>query len=264
MRLENKLDCNESQSLMAAYIDGELDSANAIQYRLHLETCAECTGAYRELHDLHTTIKTHGTNHVAPSYLRHRIQAALPRPSRRSLKFANLPWAWINFGVAITCTLAFAVMCSLYLSVPSLQDRIEDEIVASHTRSLMAAHLSDVISTDQHTVKPWFSGKLDFSPTVYDFAQQEFPLVGGRLDYVDHRAVAALAYRHRLHVLNLFVWPEPSQKGAAQLAVSKQGYQLIHWTQSGMCYWLISDMNAQDLNEFKHLLVARIEKENMH
>jgi len=252
------LDCNESQNLMGAYIDGELEPSSAMQFRQHLESCPECTAAYRQLRELQTAVKTHAAYHAAPSHLQHRIHAALPRPASRARNFANLPWVWINFGVATACSLAFALMFSLYLKAPSLQDQIEDEVVASHARSLMVTHLSDVISTDQHTVKPWFSGKLDFSPTVYDFAQQGYALIGGRLDYLDHRPVAALAYRHRLHVLNLFVWPETAQNGTPQISTSRQGYQLIHWTQSGMCYWLISDMSMQNLTEFKRLLSEQI------
>jgi anti-sigma factor RsiW len=125
----------------------------------------------------------------------------------------------------------------------------------------MADHLADVASSDQHTVKPWFSGKLDFSPTVVDFAQQGFPLIGGRLDYLNQRPVAALAYRHRQHVVNLFVWPDKTRRDAPQQIVSRQGYQLIHWTEAGMCYWVISDMNIQDLSEFKRLLVTQIEND---
>lgn len=264
MLAEDKLDCNESQSLMAAYIDGELDSSSAIRYSAHLEACPACSAAYRQMRDLQATVKTHATQYAAPAYLRERIQAALPRPAPRARKFPKLPWTWINFGVTGACSLAFAVMFSVYVQAPSLQDRLEDEVVASHARSMMVNHLSDVISTDQHTVKPWFSDKLDFSPTVVDFAQQGFPLIGGRLDYLDQRPVAAMIYRHRLHTLNLFVWPETPHNDTPPVSTSKQGYQLIHWTQSGMCYWLISDMNGQDLMEFKNLLSGEIDKSNKH
>ena len=276
MQSENKLDCNESQSLMASYIDGELDPASASRIGAHLETCQVCGPAYQQMRSLQKAVKTHGAHYAAPSHLKYRIQTGIqaqiqaqkqaerprPIPMPGLRKFAGLPWAWINFGAATACSLAFAVMFSLYASAPSLQDRLEDEVVASHARSLMVTHLSDVISTDQHTVKPWFTGKLDFSPTVYDFAQQGFPLVGGRLDYLDQRPVAAMAYHHRLHVLNLFVWPETPHNDTPPITTSKQGYQLIHWTQSGMCYWVISDMNAQDLTEFKRLLSEQIAKDN--
>lgn len=252
------MDCHESQNLMSAYLDGELEPSTATQFHQHLESCPDCATAYRQLRQLQTAVKAHATRHAAPGDLQQRIRAALPRPTPRARKFADWPWAWINFGVATACSLAFVVTFALYLGAPSLQDRIEDEVVASHARSLMVAHLSDVISTDQHTVKPWFSGKLDFSPTVYDFAAQGYALVGGRLDYLDQRPVAAMAYRHRLHLLNLFVWPETAHNGTPPISASRQGYQLIHWSQSGMCYWLISDMNMQDLTEFKRLLSEQI------
>jgi anti-sigma factor RsiW len=261
MRSEDKLDCKESQSLMAAYIDDELDSPDAIRYAAHLAGCTACTDAYRQMVDLHASIKTHGIRYSAPSHLRHRIQSALPRPAPRRKKLATLPWAWINLGVATAFTFAFALTFSLYLTVPSAEERDEQEVVDSHARSLMVNHLSDVASSDQHTVKPWFSGKLDFSPTVYDFAQQDFPLIGGRLDYLNHHPVAALAYQHRKHVLNLFVWPDKTRTDVSQQTSFRQGYHMIHWTQAGMHYWLISDMNAQDLGEFKRLLGAQIEKD---
>jgi anti-sigma factor (TIGR02949 family) len=261
MRPEDKLDCKESQALMAAYIDDELDSSDAIRYATHLAGCAACAEAYRQMRDLHTAIKTHGIHYAAPSHLRHRILTALPRTAPRREKRAKLPWAWINLGVATACTFAFALTFSLYMAVPSEEERAEQEVVASHARSLMADHLADVASSDQHTVKPWFSGKLDFSPTVVDFAQQGFPLIGGRLDYLNQRPVAALAYRHRQHVVNLFVWPDKTRRDAPQQIVSRQGYQLIHWTEAGMCYWVISDMNIQDLSEFKRLLVTQIEND---
>lgn len=262
MGAEDKLDCNESQSLMAAYLDGELDASAVIAYRAHLETCEDCAQAHRQMKKLQATIKDHGVRYAAPNHLRQRIKAELSQTTPPARKFGNLPRAWINLGVATFCSLTLAVALTLYFSVPSLQDRIEDEVVASHARSLMETHLSDVVSTDQHTVKPWFSGKLDYSPTVVDFAQQGFALVGGRLDYLNHRPVAAMAYRHRLHVLNLFVWPTTAQNDTPSITASRQGYQLVHWTQSGMCYWLISDMNVQDLTEFKRLLSEQIAKDN--
>ncbi|MGZ3240844.1 MAG: anti-sigma factor family protein, partial [Burkholderiaceae bacterium] len=190
------MDCNESQNLMSAYFDGELDPSTATRYAAHLATCATCNHTYEELMRLRTTLKFNAPTYKAPSHLRHRIQADLHanKPQRRSFK--KLPWAWINFGVATACSFAFALTLSLYLAVPSEAERINQEIVASHYRSLLANHLADVASSDQHTVKPWFSGKLDYSPPVIDLAQQGFPLVGGRLDYLNQRSVAALAYRH--------------------------------------------------------------------
>jgi anti-sigma factor RsiW len=123
------------------------------------------------------------------------------------------------------------------------------QVVSSHIRSLQANHLSDIVSTDQHTVKPWFSGKLDFAPVVKDLAAQGFPLEGGRLDYLDNRPVAALVYKRRQHTINLFLWPTPGSDSGAR-TFSIRGYNLAHWTRSHMAYWAVSDVNAGDLAEF--------------
>lgn len=252
------MDCQESQQLIAAYADGELDPSAASGLGAHLAGCARCAGAYEELLNLRSAIKAHGMRYAAPAHLRQRIRAALPRPSPLRRKFATLPWAWLNFAVATAFAVAFALTMVLHLSVPSDTERLEQEIVAGHYRSLLADHLADVASSDQHTVKPWFSGKLDFSPPVVDLAAQGFPLIGGRLDYLDGRRVAALAYRHRLHVLNLFVWPEKIENAGWRTVASKQGYHLASWNDAGLRYWVISDMNPQDLAEFKRVLQAQI------
>ena len=179
------MDCNESQSLMTAYIDGELDSSHAVLCGAHIEGCAACGEAYQQMRDVRSAVREHATFHPAPEHLRQRILASLPQqqaqPVQPKKSASKWSWSWMNFGFAGTAAMACVFMLSVYLQAPSLQDRIEDEVVASHARSLMVNHLSDVISTDQHTVKPWFTGKLDFSPTVVDFAPQGYALIGGRL-----------------------------------------------------------------------------------
>ncbi|HEU0048664.1 MAG TPA: hypothetical protein VFQ43_13795, partial [Nitrososphaera sp.] len=116
------------------------------------------------------------------------------------------------------------------------------------------SHRTDVISSDQHTVKPWFDGKLDFAPTVKDFSTQGFPLIGGRLDYLNNRAVAALIYQRQKHYINLYIWPAEQSNAASEVATKRQGYNLLHWTNSGMTYWAISDLNGVELHEFARLL----------
>ena len=182
-------------------------------------------------------------------------------PRRR--QWAQLPWPWINLALAAASTAAFAVTLALYLSVPSDAERLDQEIVASHFRSLMPDHLADVASSDQHTVKPWFSGKLNFSPPVVDLAQAGFPLVGGRLDYIKERPVAALTHRRDQHVLNLYVWRDKAQREAPRRLTVKQGHHLIRWSRSGMEYRLISDLNVPELMDFERQFMAQIDKDGL-
>ena len=264
------MECTESRDRMSAFADGELDALAAWQLTQHMAHCPECAQACEQLLDLRAAVRQHGQRHAAPPALRQRLRQALLEEgdrakevtaSPRGRKWARLPWTWISLGVAGASTAAFAVTLALYLSVPSEAERLDQEIVASHFRSLMPDHLADVASSDQHTVKPWFSGKLDFSPPVVDLAQAGFPLVGGRLDYIKQRPVAALAYRRHQHVLNLYVWPGQAQRDAPPRLTVRQGYHLIRWSRSGMEYRLISDLNAAELMDFERRLAAQIDKE---
>lgn len=263
------MECKESQDRLSAYADGELDAAAMAELTRHLTQCPDCAKACEQLFALRAAVKQHAATHAAPAFLQQRLRQALQeegkqaRKAPRGRKWAQLPWAWINFGVASASTAALAVTLALYLSIPSQAERLDQEIVASHFRSLMPDHLADVASSDQHTVKPWFSGKLDFSPPVVDLAQEGFPLIGGRLDYIKQRPVAALAYRRHQHVLNLYVWPEQAKGDAPPRASTRQGYQLIRWSRSGMHYQLVSDLNVQELMAFERLLTAQIDKERV-
>lgn len=205
---------------------------------------------------------------AAPSHLQYRIREALqneihsasvPAPAPKRHRLFDLPWVWINFGVATVSSVAFAVTFALLLNAPTDTEQLDQEIVASHFRSLMPNHLADVISTDRHTVKPWFAGKLDFSPVVIDFSKNDFPLIGGRLDYIHQRPVAALVYKHKQHVLNLYSWPEDGNTKLQGQKVSEiKGFHIIAWNQTGMNYRLISDLNEQESMQFQRLLSAQI------
>ena len=165
--------------------------------------------------------------------------------------FSVFRWYAASFAAGLTV----AMVCfTQFVSISSNEDGLIQEVVSGHVRSMMVAHLSDVISADQHTVKPWFEGKLDFSPAVKDLAQHDFPLMGGRLDYIDSRPVAALNYRHGKHLINVFEWPTSRVADSSPKLFTRRGYQLYRWTRNGMNFWAISDLNAADLQRLVELL----------
>ena len=194
---------------------------------------------------LSAAIKRHATYHRAPDLLRERLSRSLraeakPPRTRRLLV------------TALAASVALSVGLSALLLQRSQRDPLEAQILASHVRSLQVDHLTDVASSDQHTVKPWFAGKIDFSPPVRDLREQGFPLEGGRLDYLDGRTVAALVYRRHQHVINVFVWPEAT--ATAEHSASRDGYNALHWSEGGFAFWAVSDLNAAELREFTKLL----------
>jgi anti-sigma factor RsiW len=264
------MDCEHSRELMSAYLDDELSAADRQQVQAHRADCAVCRAELAELEAVRGRVATEAQRYSAPDHLKRRIQAALqaerqvmPHPARRASAPSQgprgWPWAWINLGLAGAATAAFAVTLMLYLGQPSATELTEQELVASHYRALMTPdHLADVVSTDQHTVKPWFAGKLDFSPPVVDLAAEGFALAGGRLDYLDGRAVAALVYRSGPHVINLFVWPAPAGEASGPGFTTRQGFNLLHWRQGGMQAWAVSDLNPVELRGFAALMQARM------
>jgi len=183
---------------------------------------------------------------------------ATQRPEGKSwlLNLQLRGWAAAAVGAAAVVAVAFFV--SPMLSRSSQTEQIAQDVVSAHIRSLMPGHLTDVPSSENHTVKPWFAGKLDFSPPVADLSAEGFPLVGGRLDYAANRPVAALVYRRGKHFINLFVWPSASAHESAEAAGARQGYSVVFWTRAGTNYWAISDVNRADLRRFAGLVRARL------
>ena len=214
---------------------------------------------HQEDDELDAAIRTGATRYAAPAELRARIVHALGQtepPIRKPSRHVSLPFCQ-SWGLA-SAAFAGGVMLTLALGpMLALQEKdaqFSDELIASHVRSLMANHVSDVASSDQHTVKPWFTGKVDFSPPVQDLAQSGFPLLGGRLDYINHRPVAALVYGRKQHIINLYVWPDGERTQSPGTARSRQGFNMVGWTESGMRFWAISDLGADELQSFAKLL----------
>ncbi len=248
------MNCQETQHLIHAYLDGELDLVKSLEIEEHLQGCETCSQIYQNQQALRTALKDGSLYFKSPAPLRKHIQAALREAERSDARTTRtpraLPWRWIGVAVALAVVVFIAWGVVRSLSTPSANDLVAQEVVASHVRSLMPNHLVDVTSSDQHTVKPWFSGKLDFSPVVEDLTNQGFPLVGGRLDYVDNRPVAALVYRYQQHLINLFSWPAAGAPDTPVTLETRQGYHVAHWIKSNMAYWAISDVNETELQQF--------------
>lgn len=250
------MDHKEIIELLPAYLDQELGISEALAVERHLSSCAECQQAYAEQNGVSAQLKKADAYFVAPAHLARRITLALPKDPLPTLdKGWNLNW--LNVGAATATLLAVVLSAGLYLSLPSAQERLMVELVSSHVRSLQVDHLSDVVSSDRHTVKPWFNGKLDFSPAVVDLAAQGFPLVGGRLDYLGGHTVAVLVYRHNQHPINLYIWPS-TERDAGSRAQNRLGYHLQRWVAGGMTYWAVSELATDELEQFSVDLRAQI------
>jgi len=246
--------CQESRNLIHPYLDGELDLVRSLEIEAHLKDCQTCAQAYNELRSLHSAVSDTAMRFKPPAALRNRVRSAVRNEGGVMNRSLRLSWRWIIPAVSLAVLVIVALSLLALLSRPSTNDLKAQEIVSSHVRSLMEKHLTDVPSSDQHTVKPWFDGRLDFSPPVKDLASAGFSLVGGRLDYIGNRPVAALVYQHRQHYINVFVWPSTGASDASGRAFVRQGYNLINWSNSGMNYWAISDLNLAELQQFVQLL----------
>ena len=247
--------CESNRQLLHAYVDGELDVVHTVEFEEHLKTCPDCAGELREQRSLRQSLRSSTLYERAPERLRARIRAELPG-SKAQPNVAPIRRHAVIEWLAIAAAVVFALLLGGRM-IPYSQRQanlVTEEIVASHIRSLQPGHLYDVQSTDQHTVKPWFDGKLDFAPPVADLAPQGFPLVGGRLDYADDRPVAALIYQRRLHYINLFVWPSAQGQNAPPAEQAREGYNILHWAQGNMTFWAVSDVALDDLQTFAALL----------
>jgi anti-sigma factor RsiW len=240
---------NCSHELIEGYLDGELDLKLYAEVEQHLAECEACSDLLFRLRKQKDEIKSFAPYYAAPAQLRHSISTALRETQWRG---ATNPWRWLAIAASLLLVASLAANLIVLRSRTTNQQSIAQTLIASHIRSLMGTHLLDVVSTDQHTVKPWFNGKIDFSPAVKDFAPQGFPLIGGRLDYAAGRTVAALVYRRRQHVINLFVWPSTAAD-TKESRLARNGFNVIHWSDGSMTYWAISDVNPADLAKFKEL-----------
>ncbi len=252
------MSCDFCGTLLHAYLDGELDAVRAAEFERHLETCRECTATLGALEALRSSLQHAQLYETVPPQLRKKIRAELKVSAATTSGSPVATWRWLTAAAAIVMLTAVA-----WYVVPRFRTTSSDsassvtsaEVIDAHIRSLQAGHLTDVASTDQHTVKPWFDGKLDFIPPVHDFMDEGFPLVGGRLDVLGERNVAALVYGRRKHYINVFVWPTKEPDTPIHPPGSRQGYQWVHWRHQGMEFCAVSDVSAGDLHELAELFL---------
>lgn len=235
--------CADQELLLGGLIDGELDAANTALVEAHVARCEGCREDLERLQAVRSLLHADGVRHSAPDTLVARI-AELPEFSRQHTSRRWLP-GWLAPGAigALAASLAFVTLIPL-----TAQSPVDEELVSSHVRSLQPGHLTDVQTTNQHIVKPWFNGRIDFSPPVPELADKGFPLAGGRLDSIDGKTVAAIVYHRRLHTVNLYVWPAPN---VAKRSLVKEGFAVEEWSDDGLRFAAVSDISPQELREFQ-------------
>ena len=256
------MNCDDARLLMHGHLDGELDLADDLEVQRHIEQCPKCASEYAALRAMRIRLKDETFRFEAPAALKEKIRRAIPATTAsRSNGYQSRREGWAPRAARFVVPMAIGAVLALVIAprtiAPALNQRLANEVVASHVRSLMVTHLMDVASTDQHTVKPWFNGKLDFSPPVTDFAKDGFPLVGGRLDYIDGRPVAALVYQHGKHVINVFMWPTTGDSTSAERIETEHGYNVEQLAVAGMNCWMVSDLNQVELDKFAEMIRAK-------
>ena len=254
--------CPDKMLLLNAFVDDELDAANSVAIEAHVKTCLGCAEELQRLESIRTRLSMPGLTYTAPAALRLRILALLDAtaapetsPARKGrYRPVGSGGAWVAGGAlgAVAASLALGVAVPEFTTTS-----LQDQIVSSHVRSLLAGHLTDVATSNRHVVKPWFNGRVDFAPPVVELADQGFPLVGGRLDYIGGRVVPTLVYGRRLHTINLFIRPAGTFASPFGVVTRRDGYGLVRWTRGGLEFWAVSDIEPAELQLFHRDFVAR-------
>ena len=254
------MDCRSAGHLVHAYLDDELELVGSYEFERHVEECAACAQRLAKERSLRARIAGAGLSFGSPPHLREKIAARFGEVRPTSVIEGHAPLRWGRWMAGAAA--AAIVIASLFTLVrtPSEETLLAQQVRDGHVRSLLADHLNDVESPDQHKVKPWFAGRLDFSPWVGNLANEGFPLVGGRVDFIDNRRVAAIVYKRREHVINLFMWRSPDSKTFSPRLEHENNYQMLHWSRAGITFWAISDLNSAELHDFVTLVQSRMNR----
>jgi len=243
--------CVDQELLLGGLVDGELDAANTALVDAHVARCEGCREELERLQAVRALLHGDGVRDRAPDELRKRI-LALPEIAPQAANTNRRIPGWLAPGVVGALAASLAMVS--FVGPVQQQSALDDQLISSHVRSLQPGHLTDVQTTNQHIVKPWFNGKIDFAPPVPELADQGFPLAGGRLDSIGGKTVAAIVYHRRLHTVNLFVWP--GKAGSTRVAV-EDGYALAEWSDDGLNFAAVSDIPAPELKQFETLYRSR-------
>jgi anti-sigma factor RsiW len=257
------MNCADCELLLHPLIDGELDAVHAREVEAHVTTCAGCAEKLKTLRAMRAAMAGADLKFAAPASLRNRIEAALPQPAGKVVaprQFFQPSRRTFFGGFAAGAALSGAIAATLVVGVfrSDQNQQVAGEVVSAHIRSLQAGHLMDVETSDQHTVKPWFDGRVDVAPPVIDLTAQGFTLLGGRLDYIDGEPVASVVYQRRKHVINLFVAQRLGAAHAGAMAETIQGYNVRHWSEQGLDFWAVSDLAGDELDEFVQKISAAV------
>jgi anti-sigma factor RsiW len=247
--------CAEAAPLLSAYFDRELDVATSVGIAAHLRECERCSAAVRRYEALRSSLGSASLVFTPPRSVERSVRKTVRREAGPRLFLARpwRRWAAVPLAACLAAALSWSVATR---RAENADERVMADLVSGHVRSLMVDHLVDVATSDRHTVKPWFNGKLDFSPPVVDLAASGFALVGGRVDYIAGRPVAVLVYMRNQHVVNLFIAPARGDGPAAPDHFTAQGYHLVRWSRGGLAFWAVSDVNADEIERFARLFAA--------
>lgn len=248
------MQCQESNKMLDAYVDNEIDVLQSVALEEHVAGCAECHQKLQSRQALRKSIQSAGLRYTAPPELVKDVRKALRIPEERS---AGPRWAWFRnaaWGFAAATALFALVAVSLFFFLrTSAGDRLAQQSTDAYIRSMVAENRGiDVISSESHTVKPWFNGRLSFSPKVVDFADKGFSLAGGRVDYLDSQTAAVLVYKRNQHVIDVFIYPNAGRSGLSMH--QERGYNIASWSKDGMQYWVVSDLNQGEMQQLAGLL----------